>query len=291
MPGQTAIEILIQPRTRDLGDLTVRRALPDKRRQRVGPFIFFDHMGPAEFRPGTGINVRAHPHIGLATITYLFEGEILHRDSLGYVQPIRPGAVNWMTAGRGIVHSEKASDEVRASGQRLHGLQTWVALPTEAEETDPTFEHYPAQEIPAVKVGGAGVRVVLGTAFGVSSPVSTQSETLYVEAVLKPGQFVDIPQADELAIYVVEGSVAIGGQPVAAGMLAVLQPNARGAVSAESAARIMFLGGDALDGERYIWWNFVSSSRERIDRAKKDWREQRFATVPGEDDVIALPER
>jgi redox-sensitive bicupin YhaK (pirin superfamily) len=281
----------IEPKIRDVGDLTVRRALPDRRRQRVGPFIFFDHMGPAEFAPGTGVNVRAHPHIGLATITYLFEGEILHRDSLGSVQPIRPGAVNWMTAGRGIVHSEKVTDEVRASGQRLHGLQTWVALPTDAEEIEPCFEHYAAEDIPAITIGGAEIRVVLGSAFGVASPVTTHSGTLYVEVLLEPGQSVDIPDAGELAVYVVEGSVTIGRQRVDAGMLAVLETGAGGTVTAESAARIMFAGGDALDGKRYIWWNFVSSSRERIDRAKTDWREQRFAAVPGEDDFIPLPER
>ena len=291
MPQHDVIELLIEPRTRDIGDLTVRRALPDKRRQRVGPFIFFDHMGPAEFAPGTGINVRAHPHIGLATITYLFEGEMLHRDSLGCVQPIRPGAVNWMTAGSGIVHSEKVTEQVRASGQRLHGLQTWVALPTDAEEVEPSFEHYAAEDIPAAIVDGAAVRVVLGSAYGLSSPVTTQSETLYVEVILEAGQSVAVPNAAELAVYVVEGSVAIGRQRVGAGVLAVLEAGASGTVTAESAARIMFAGGDALDGERYIWWNFVSSSRERIEQAKKDWREQRFAGVPGEDDFIPLPER
>ena len=285
------IDLLIEPKTRDLGEFTVRRTLPDRRRQRVGPFIFFDHIGPATFPPGTGVNVRAHPHIGLATITYLFEGEILHRDSLGYVQPIRPGAVNWMTAGRGIVHSEKVTADVRASGQRLHGLQTWVALPAAAEEIEPCFEHYAAGDIPAVNIGGATLRVVLGSAFSVSSPVTTHSETLYVEAVLEPGQSVAIPPAEELAVYVVEGSVAIGGQRVGAGVLAVLAAGASGTVTAESAARIMFAGGDALDGKRYIWWNFVSSSRERIERAKTDWREQRFAAVPGEDDAMPLPER
>jgi redox-sensitive bicupin YhaK (pirin superfamily) len=285
------IELLIEPKLRDVGDLTVRRALPDRRRQRVGPFIFFDHMGPAEFAPGTGVNVRAHPHIGLATITYLFEGEILHRDSLGSVQPIRPGAVNWMTAGRGIVHSEKVTEEVRASGQRLHGLQTWVALPDEAEEIEPCFEHYAAADIPEVTVGGAVIRVVLGSAFGVSSPVTTHGRTLYVEVLLEPGQSVAIPDAAELAVYVVEGGVTIGRQRVAAGALAVLEAGARGTVTADAAARIMFAGGDAIDGKRYIWWNFVSSSRERIERAKDDWREQRFASVPGEDDFIPLPER
>jgi len=291
MSGNSVIDLLIEPRARDLGDFTVRRALPDRRRQRVGPFIFFDHMGPAEFGPGTGVNVRAHPHIGLATITYLFEGEMLHRDSLGCVQPIRPGAVNWMTAGRGIVHSEKVTAEILASGQRLHGLQTWVALPTEDEELEPSFEHYPAEDIPAVNIDGARIRVVLGSAFGVSSPVSTRSETLYVEVILGPGQSVAIPEAEELAVYVVEGSVAINGQFVGAGVLAVLENSTSGSVTAESAARIMFAGGDTLEGKRYIWWNFVSSSRERIEQAKKDWREHRFDAVPGETDVIPLPER
>jgi redox-sensitive bicupin YhaK (pirin superfamily) len=282
---------MIETRARDLGDFTVRRALPDRRRQRVGPFIFFDHMGPAEFEPGTGVNVRAHPHIGLATITYLFEGEMLHRDSLGYVQPIRPGAVNWMTAGRGIVHSEKVTEEVLASGQRLHGLQTWVALPAGAEEVEPSFEHYPAEDIPATSVDGVQIHVVLGSAFGVSSPVSTRSETLYVEAVLESGQSVAIPEAEELAVYVVEGSVAINREIVEAGVLAVLHDGARGTVTAESAARVMFAGGDTLEGERFIWWNFVSSSRERIEQAKKDWREQSFDCVPGETDFTPLPVR
>jgi len=291
MCADSAIELLIEPRARDLGDFTVRRALPDRRRQRVGPFIFFDHMGPAQFDPGTGVDVRAHPHIGLATITYLFEGEILHRDSLGYVQPIRPGAVNWMTAGRGIVHSEKVTEEILASGQRLHGLQTWVALPTEAEQAEPSFEHYPAADIPAVEADGAQVRVILGSAFGVSSPVSTHSETLYVEAVLERGQSVVIPEAEELAVYVVEGSVAINREFVDAGVLAVLQSGPSGTVTAETAARIMFAGGDALQGERFIWWNFVSSSREHIEQARQNWREQRFDTVPGETDYVPLPER
>ena len=291
MPQRTAIELLIESRTRDLGDLTVRRVLPDRRRQRVGPFIFFDHMGPAEFPPGTGVNVRAHPHIGLATITYLFEGEILHRDSLGCVQPIRPGAVNWMTAGRGIVHSEKLTDDVLASGQRLHGLQTWVALPSDAEEIEPTFQHYAAAGIPTVDSDGARIRVVLGSAYGIKSPVTTQSETLYVEVLLEPGQSVEIPAAEELAVYVVEGTVAVNEESVRAGVLAILEGGATGRVVAETAARIMFAGGDVLDGERHIWWNFVSSSRERIEQAKRDWREQRFDPVPGDTDVVPLPGR
>ncbi len=291
MSAKSTIALQIKPRARDLGDFTVRRTLPDRRRQRVGPFIFFDHMGPAEFQPGTGVNVRAHPHIGLATITYLFEGEILHRDSLGHVQPIRPGAVNWMTAGRGIVHSEKVTEEILVTGQRLHGLQTWVALPADAEEVEPSFEHYPADDIPAVNVDGAKVRVVLGSAFGVSSPVSTRSETLYVEVVLERGQSVTIPEAEELAVYVVEGSVAINREFVEEGVLAILESGASGTVVAESPARIMFAGGDSLAGDRFIWWNFVSSSRERIEQARNDWREQRFDAVPGETDYIPLPER
>ena len=291
MPSNSVIDLLIEPKTRDLGGFTVRRTLPDKRRQRVGPFIFFDHLGPAEFQPGTGVDVRAHPHIGLATITYLFEGEILHRDSLGCVQPIRPGAVNWMTAGRGIVHSERTTEAVLASGQRVHGLQTWVALPLDAEETEPTFQHYPAGDIPAVSIDGADIRVVLGTAFGVSSPVATRSETLYVEVNLEPGQSVALPDAEELAVYVVEGSVAINREFVDAGVLAILQSGSSGKVSARTQAKIMFAGGDALEGERIIWWNFVSSSRERLERAKEDWRMQRFDTVPGETDFVPLPER
>lgn len=291
MPGQSAIDLLITPAVRDLGEFTVRRSLPDRRRQRVGPFIFFDHMGPADFPPGSGVNVRAHPHIGIATVTYLFEGEILHRDSLGYVQRIRPGAVNWMTAGRGIVHSEKVTDEVLASGQRLHGLQIWVALPLEHEETDPDFRHYPADQIPSVDVDGVEAHVVIGSAFGATSPVKTLSETLYVAVDLAPGQSIDFPEAQELGVYVVEGSAAVGDQFVEPGSLAVLQADARGTVTAESESKIMFFGGDALEGERTIWWNFVSSSKERLEQAKRDWREGRFEPVPGESDFIPLPER
>lgn len=291
MPGQSAIDLLITPAVRDLGEFTVRRSLPDRRRQRVGPFIFFDHMGPADFPPGSGVNVRAHPHIGIATVTYLFEGEILHRDSLGHVQRIRPGAVNWMTAGRGIVHSEKVTDEVLAGGQRLHGLQIWVALPLQHEETDPDFHHYPADEIPGVDVDGVEAQVVIGSAFGATSPVKTLSETLYVAVDLAPGMSINFPEAQELGVYVVEGSAAIGDQFVESGSLAVLQPDARGAVRAESETKIMFFGGDALEGERTIWWNFVSSSKERLEQAKRDWREGRFEPVPGESDFIPLPQR
>lgn len=285
------VELLIEPETKDLGEFTVRRALPDKRRQRVGPFIFFDHMGPAVFPPGTGVNVRSHPHIGLATITYLFEGEMLHRDSLGCVQPIRPGEINWMTAGKGIVHSEKVSAELLASGQRLHGLQTWVALPIEHEESDPRFEHYSADAIPSLSRDGADIRVVIGSAYGKSSPVQTASDTLYVEAILEPGSSLELPVAEELAVYVVDGSIDLGGLSVSSGTLAVLADGASGAIAAAAASHVMICGGDTLEGDRIVWWNFVSSSRERLEQAKRDWRDGRFGDVPGETDFIPLPEK
>ncbi|MDH3351309.1 MAG: pirin family protein [Gammaproteobacteria bacterium] len=291
MAAPTLIELLIEPETRDLGEFTVRRALPHKRRQRVGPFIFFDHMGPAEFPPGTGVNVRAHPHIGLATITYLFAGEILHRDSLGYVQAIRPGEINWMTAGKGIVHSEKVSEELLASGQQLHGLQTWVALPLEHEETEPRFEHYAADSIPSVSRDGVEIRVVIGTAYGKNSPVRTASETLYVEAKLQAGSSLQLPTAEELAVYVVDGSIEVGGQSVTAGVLAVLANGVSARIEAQGGAHVMICGGDTLEGDRIIWWNFVSSTRERLEQAKRDWRDGRFDAVPGETDFIPLPDR
>ena len=291
MEDTGVIELLIEPVEKDLGEFTVRRALPDKRRQRIGPFIFFDHMGPAEFPPGTGVNVRAHPHIGLATITFLFEGEILHRDSLGYVQAIRPGEINWMTAGKGIVHSEKVSPELLASGQKLHGLQTWVALPTEHEEAEPRFEHYPADGIPVMEQEGAKITVVIGTAYGKTSPVQAASETLYVEIKLEPGAGIELPEAEELGVYVVSGNIELGGQAISDGVLAVLKNGASASVSASGGAHLMICGGDALEGERIVWWNFVSSSRERLEQAKCDWKQGEFDDVPGEPDFIPLPEK
>jgi len=291
MEDTGVIELLIEPAEKDLGEFTVRRALPDKRRQRVGPFIFFDHMGPAEFPPGTGVNVRSHPHIGLATITFLFEGEILHRDSLGYVQAIRPGEINWMTAGKGIVHSEKVSPELLASGQKLHGLQTWVALPIEHEETEPRFEHYPADGIPVMEQEGAKITVVIGTAYGETSPVQATSGTLYVEIKLEPGARINLPEAEELGVYVVSGNIELDGQAVSGGVLAVLKNGASASVSASGGAHLMICGGDTLEGERIVWWNFVSSSRERLEQAKRDWKQGKFDDVPGEPDFIPLPER
>jgi redox-sensitive bicupin YhaK (pirin superfamily) len=285
------IELLIEPATKDLGEFTVRRALPDKRRQRVGPFIFFDHMGPAEFPPGTGVNVRSHPHIGLATITYLFDGEILHRDSLGHVQAIRPGEVNWMTAGKGIVHSEKASPELYESGQQLHGLQTWVALPLEHEEVEPRFEHYPSDGIPRIRREGVRVNVVIGTAYGETSPVQAASETLYVELRLDEGASIELPDAQEIGVYVVSGIIELGGETISDGVLAVLANGKSGTVHASEDAHVMICGGDTLAGERIVWWNFVSSSRERLEQAKRDWRDGKFAAVPGETDFIPLPDK
>ena len=289
MGTEGVIDLLIEPVTKDLGEFTVRRALPDSRRQRVGPFIFFDHMGPAEFPPDSGVNVRAHPHIGLATITYLFEGEILHRDNLGFVQVIQPGAVNWMTAGKGIVHSEKVRPEIKASGQKLHGLQVWVALPADREEIEPRFEHYPDDEIPWVEMPDSRVRVVIGSAYGATSPVKTESETLYVEVNLQAGAALDLPVVEELGVYVVEGSIGLDGETITDGVLAVLKSGATATISSSSGARVMLFGGAALEGERILWWNFVSSSRKRMEQAKKDWREGRFAEVPGETDFIPLP--
>lgn len=291
MKNTGAIELLIEPVEKDLGEFTVRRALPDKRRQRVGPFVFFDHMGPAEFPPGTGVNVRSHPHIGLATITFLFEGEILHRDSLGYVQAIRPGEINWMTAGKGIVHSEKVSPELLASGQKLHGLQTWVALPIEQEETEPRFEHYPADGIPVLEQEGTTITVVIGTAYGKTSPVQAASETLYVEIKLEPGASIKLPDAEELGVYVVSGNIELDGQAITDGVLAVLKNGASASVGSSCGAHLMICGGDTLEGERIVWWNFVSSSRERLEQAKRDWKEGQFDDVPGELDFIPLPEK
>ncbi len=285
----TAVQLKIQPKIRDLGEFTVRRALPDRRRQRIGPFIFFDHMGPADFPPGSGVNVRSHPHIGLATVTYLFDGEILHRDSLGHVQAIRPGAVNWMTAGRGIVHSEKASPELLASGQHLHGIQTWIALPVEKEEIEPRFEHYPADGIPAIELPGALVTVILGEAFGHTSPVRTESETLYLDVWLEPGATLRLPATEELGVYVVDGQVDIEGEVLEMGTLGIVDNPAEVELRASAAAHLMVCGGAALAGERHIEWNFVSSSRERIEQAKDDWRNGRFDAVPGESDFIPLP--
>lgn len=286
------IEVVIEPRARDLGGFEVRRVLPSGRRQMVGPFIFFDHVGPAGFEPGKGIDVRPHPHIGLATVTYLFDGELLHRDSLGYVQSIQPGAVNWMTAGRGIVHSERTGPEVRARGARLHGIQSWVALPLEHEETDPAFVHHPADTLPAVKGDGLKMRLIAGAAFGERSPVETLSPMFYADADLDTQASITLPdEYEDRAAFIVSGAVSVAGQRYDAGRMLVFKARREARVTASEPTKLMLLGGAPLDGERHIWWNFVSSSLPRMERAKADWKAGRFAPVPGDTEFIPLPEK
>lgn len=290
-----SLEAVVVTRARDLVEgFKVRRVLPSVRRRMVGPFIFLDQMGPEVLRAGRGLDVAPHPHIGLATVTYLFEGELLHRDSLGTVRQIRPGEVNWMTAGRGIAHSERTPPEARRVGSGLFGVQSWVALPSGGEESEPDFAHYGAEELPVVEGEGKRVRLVAGSLYGSRSPVRTTSEMFYADAALAPGAVLSLPpEHEERAAYVVEGTVELlpEREAYAAGQLLVFRPGAevllRGASS--KTARLMLLGGEPLEGPRHIWWNFVSSSPERIEQAKLDWREGRFAPVPGETERIPLP--
>jgi redox-sensitive bicupin YhaK (pirin superfamily) len=286
---------VLEPRPRDLGDFSVRRLLPAPGLHTVGPFIFFDHMGPADFGPAQGVNVRPHPHIGLATVTYLYEGAFMHRDSLGSAQLIVPGDVNWMVAGRGIVHSERTPPEVRDEygRTRVHGIQTWVALPRAHEEAEPTFAHHPAATLPRVARPGCTLTVIAGTAYGQASPVRVYSPTLYVDAQLEAGAVLEIEaEHAERAFYVAEGSVrGEDGRTFAVGQFVVLD-GAAGPVriTATGDARVMLAGGAPLDGPRHIEWNFVASSRERIDAAKQQWRERRFPPVPGDPERIPLPD-
>jgi redox-sensitive bicupin YhaK (pirin superfamily) len=288
-----AIETLIVPRAVDLGEMTVRRALPSTKRQMVGPFIFFDQMGPAEFLTDQGIDVRPHPHINLATVTYLFEGEILHRDSLGTEKAIQPGAVNWMRAGRGIVHSERTSEQRRRDGQRLFGIQTWMALPVEQEEADPAFVHHGADALPVVDAEGVPRRLIAGRAFGAASPLATASETLYADVRLAAGARVPVEATyEERALYTVAGTIEVAGDAFEPGRLLVLRPGDAITVAATSDARFMLFGGAPMEGPRYIWWNFVSSRPERIEAAKEEWARGRFDTVPGDEaEFIPLPDK
>jgi len=285
-----AVATVIEPRARDLGDFSVRRVLPSAARSMVGPFVFFDEMGPARFAPGTGMDVRPHPHIGLSTITWLFEGEVMHRDSLGFAQPIRPGAVNWMTAGRGIVHSERTPAERRAEGLAMHGIQAWIALPESDQETEPSFQHYAASEVPWIERAGARLAVVAGEAYGAASPVETFSPLFYVDASLEAGSVLEMPgDYPERAVYVVSGALEVDGERHAPQRMIVLAAGASPSIRATEPSRLMLLGGEPV-GPRTIWWNFVSSRRERIEQAKSDWREGRFGRVAGETEFIPLPD-
>src|SRR5438105_5745198 len=288
----SAFEIL-RPHLRDLGGgFTVRRVLPAFSHQTVGPFIFFDHFGPVDLAPGEGVDVRPHPHIGLATVTYLFDGALMHRDSLGSVQRITPGDVNWMTAGRGIVHSERSAPEDRANGIRMHGLQTWVALPLDLEDAAPSFTHTPSATLPRIELDGARVVVVAGHAFGRRAPTPVTSDTLYAAVDLDAGATLQVPdQHDERAVYAVAGTIDIDGMPLPESHMAVLTSGRPASVTARSAATVMLVGGAKPGGERFIWWNFVASSRERIEDAKAKWRAQQYGAVPGDDEFIPLPER
>ncbi|MBB5752075.1 pirin family protein [Prosthecomicrobium pneumaticum] len=289
-----AIDLIVVPRTSDIGGFEVRRALPTARRRMVGPFVFLDQMGPAAIALGEGLDVRPHPHIGLATVTYLYDGEIVHRDTTGAMQAIRPGDVNWMTAGRGIAHSERSSPSWRqqANDREVYGLQTWVALPKDHEETAPAFHHHGAAALPEVSAEGIRVRVVAGQAYGAVSPVSTFTDTLYADVVLEAGARLPVDaDHEERAAYLLSGTVEIGGDVHEAGRLLVFRPGDRLTVTARTPARLMLIGGAAMDGPRHIWWNFVSSSKERIEQAKADWKAGRFGPVIGdESEFIPLPE-
>lgn len=283
---------IVESRSRDLGGFSVRRVLPAKACRHIGPFIFFDQMGPATFPAGEGIDVRPHPHIGLETVTYLFDGEILHRDSLGVVQPIRPGEVNWMTAGRGIVHSERSGEEERARSSSLYGIQAWVALPDGLEEADPAFAHYDKAKLPEIEAEGIWMRLIAGEAFGASSPVVTGSRLFYAHAEAAAGSKLTLPDGfAERAVYVVSGGLVSGSTAVEAGQLGVVENGAGGELQLTRDSRLMLLGGDPPESRRHLWWNLVSSSQERIEQAKADWRDGRFPKVPGDDEFIPLPER
>jgi redox-sensitive bicupin YhaK (pirin superfamily) len=282
---------LLKPHVKDLGGFSVRRLLPGSPYKMVGPFIFFDHMGPAQLAPGTGVDVRPHPHIGLATVTYLFEGAFMHRDSLGTVQRIEPGAVNWMTAGRGIAHSERSPDDARPAGPKLHGIQTWVALPREHENCEPTFSHHPKATVPRITMPGVDMHLIAGTAYGRTAPTPTYSPLFYLAVEMEAGSSFDLPhEHEERGVYVVCGDVEVAGTTLAEHHFAVLPESGPVRVRARSVARVMLLGGSPLEGDRYIWWNFVASSRELIADAAQRWKNGAFAGVPGETEFIPLPD-
>lgn len=286
-----ALDRIVKPRSHDLGGgFLVRRALPAPDQRSVGPFVFFDHFGPIEVKPENNFDVRPHPHIGLATVTYLFDGAMVHRDSLANTQRIEPGAINWMTAGRGIVHSERRPEDLRARLHRVHGLQLWTALPTKDEEVAPAFIHTPAQRIPTWDQGGVTARVLIGSAFGLQSPVETYSETLYLDILAKPGASLTLPpMSGECAVYSVDQPLTVDGAGVEPGMLAILSRSAATAIHSPEGARYVVIGGEPVDGQRHLWWNFVSTRRERIEQAKTDWAARRMGEIPGETEWIPLP--
>ena len=293
--GADAIETLIIPRARDLGGFEVRRALPAPKRQMVGPFIFFDQAGPAEFLTGQGIDVRPHPHIGLGTVTYLYRGDFHHRDSIGSDQVITPGALNWMVAGKGVTHSERTSEAARKGPSSLFGIQTWIALPEDREDIAPSFEHHGKEALPEISDGGITARLILGEAYGESAPATMYSETFYLDVVLAPGARFPLPENHEdRGLYITEGSVTVAGQVFEAGRMMVFRPGDRITVAAgEAGARLMALGGATMGGPRYIWWNFVASSRDRIETAKEEWRAANWGTglfdLPVDDKAEFIP--
>lgn len=283
---------VVAPRVHDLGGFQVRRAVPSIQARSVGPFVFVDHMGPAVFQPGQGIDVRPHPHIGLATVTFLWAGRIGHRDTLGTIQDIGPGDVNWMTAGRGIAHSERTPAALREGGQSLHGMQTWVALPKSVEEIAPAFHHHPAATLPRIERPGALLRVVAGRGYGEESPVHVFADTLYVAIDLAPDAEIELDARHrQRALYVLDGDAQLDGADIPAMHLVVLDDGVSHRLRAKTPVKAMLLGGEPLDGPRHLWWNFVSSSKERIEQAKHDWLVGNFGDVPGETEFIPLPER
>jgi redox-sensitive bicupin YhaK (pirin superfamily) len=282
---------LLKPHTKDIGGFEVRRLLPAHPQKMVGPFIFFDHMGPAKLAAGTGVDVRPHPHIGLATVTYLFEGALMHRDSLGTVQRIEPGAVNWMTAGHGIAHSERSPDGDRPGGPRLHGIQTWIALPQAHERTEPNFSHHAKDSIPLITLPGVYMHLIAGTAFGRTAPTPTYSPMFYLAVEMEAGAAFELPyEHEERGVYAVSGDVHVAGEALPARHLAVVPSNTAVRVAARSAARLMLIGGAPMDGDRHIWWNFVASSKTLMDDAAERWHAGDFPAVPGETEFIPLPE-
>lgn len=286
-----AVEALISPQDRHLAGLEISRLLPTRKRRTIGPFAFLDRFGPVELIRGASLEVPPHPHIGLATVTYLFEGRIMHRDSLGSARVIEPGDVNWMTAGRGIVHSERTSTAGNSDGARLYGLQSWVALPMDREETEPDFAHYDSAILPVEEGDGIWMRLILGSAFGSKSPVAVMAEPVYADCKIRAGASLKVPaEIEERSVLVLSGSVRAGGIEIAPGSLAVFRRDVELVVSASSDAHVVLMGGARLDGPRHVWWNFVSSSRERIEAAKTQWQKHAFPSVPGDDGYVPLPE-